>query len=121
MPTALDNGRRSPRKLLRAVVARRQDAHRIDSRCLPVRLAVDLPGGETDPISNALTYDLVLETTGILRSSDLRVRLDRDLVPGETVAYHGRRWLVTDVESARPNAGIDRRAIARELPEIDYD
>ena len=72
-------------------------------------------------MSNALTYDLVLETTGILRSPDLRVRLDRDLVPGETVAYHGRRWLVTDVESARPNAGIDRRAIARELPEIDYD
>jgi len=42
-------------------------------------------------------------------------------VTGETIAYHGRRWLVIVVESARANAGIDRRAIARELPEIDYD
>ena len=29
-------------------------------------------------MSNALTYDLMLETRGILRSSDVRVRLDRE-------------------------------------------
>ena len=72
-------------------------------------------------MGNGLTYDLVLESTGILRSHDLRIGLDRDLVPGETIAYHGRRWLVTVVESAKSNAGIDRRAIARELPDSDYD
>ena len=55
-------------------------------------------------MSNALTYDLMLESTGILRSHDLRIGLDRDLVAGETIAYHGRRWLVTVVESARSNA-----------------
>jgi hypothetical protein len=36
-------------------------------------------------MSNALTYDLMLETRGILRSSDVRVRLDRDLELGETI------------------------------------
>ena len=98
-----------------------EEARRIVSTCSPVRRAVDLDVGETDRMSNALTYDLMLESTGILRSHDLRIGLDRDLVTGETIAYHGRRWLVIVVESARANAGIDRRAIARELPEIDYD
>lgn len=72
-------------------------------------------------MGHALTYDLLLETSGILRSSDIRVRLDRDLEPGETIEFHGRRWLVKDVEAAKPHAEIDRRAIAHELPEIVYD
>ena len=36
-------------------------------------------------MSNALTYDVILDSWGILRSSDLRVRLDRDLELGETI------------------------------------
>ena len=69
-------------------------------------------------MDNPLTYDLLLETAGILRSQDLRLSLDRDLVAGETISFHGRKWLVTDVEPAKPHAEIDRRAIARELPAI---
>jgi hypothetical protein len=70
-------------------------------------------------MSNALTYDLMLETRGILRSPDVRVRLDRDLELGETIDFHGRRWLVTQVNSTKQGADVDRRAIARELPEVN--
>ena len=68
-----------------------------------------------------LTYDLMLETTGILRSADVRLSIDRDLEQGDTVESHGRRWVLTEVHDAGPGADIDRRAIARELPEIAND
>jgi hypothetical protein len=61
-----------------------------------------------------LTYDLILETQGILRSEDRRVTFDRDLELGEVISVHGRRWLVTRV-AASLSLGLDRRAIAREL------
>jgi hypothetical protein len=72
-------------------------------------------------MSDALTYDLMLETTGILRSPDFRIHLDQDLEPGQTIELRGRRWLVTKVEASKGGAGIDRRAIAQELPEMAYD
>jgi hypothetical protein len=72
-------------------------------------------------MSNALTYDLMLETRGILRSPDVRVRLDRDLELGETIDFHGRRWLVTQVTPTKQGADIDRRAIAQEVPQIPND
>ena len=72
-------------------------------------------------MSDALTYDLMLESTGILRSPDFRVRFDQDLEPGQTIELRGRRWLVTKVEAAKGDGDIDRRAIAHELPEIAYD
>lgn len=67
-------------------------------------------------MGNSLSYDLMLETNGILRSRDLRLSLDKDLVAGEMINVYGREWLVTGVESAKPNGTIDRRAIAREVP-----
>ena len=72
-------------------------------------------------MSDPLTYDLMLETAGILRSTDIRLRLDRDLEQGQTVEFHGRRWVLTEVRDAAPNADIDRRAIARELSETADD
>jgi hypothetical protein len=72
-------------------------------------------------MSDPLTYDLMLETTGILRSTDVRLRLDRDLEQGQMVEFHGRRWVLTEVHQAGPGADIDRRAIAREFPETAYD
>jgi hypothetical protein len=72
-------------------------------------------------MSNALMYDLMLETAGILRSSDVRLRVDRDLEPGETIGFHGRRWLVTQVSPTKQGADVDRRAIAQELPQIPND
>jgi hypothetical protein len=65
-------------------------------------------------MQNVLTYDLMLEPAGILRSEDIRTELERDLEPGETIALRGRRWLVTDVMRSRVR-GSDRRAIAREV------
>jgi hypothetical protein len=72
-------------------------------------------------MSDALRYDLILETTGILRSRDFRVRLDEDLEPGQTIELSGQLWLVTKVAAAKGNVDIDRRAIAHELPEVAYD
>jgi hypothetical protein len=65
-------------------------------------------------MANALTYDLMLETAGILRSEEIQTELNRELEAGETITLLGRRWLVTDVAmglGGRP----DRRAIAREI------
>jgi len=62
-----------------------------------------------------LTYDMVLEVEGILRSQDLRVSLSRELALGETIAVHGREWVVTEVGAAKPQEGLDRRLVAREV------
>jgi hypothetical protein len=62
-----------------------------------------------------LTYDMMLEVEGVLRSQDIRVNLYREVEPGETISVRGRDWLVTDVKVARPRHGLDRRLIAREI------
>ena len=63
-----------------------------------------------------LTYDMMLEVEGVFRSQDVRVNLNREVEPGETINVGGRDWLVTDVTVAKPNRGLDRRPIAREVP-----
>jgi hypothetical protein len=62
-----------------------------------------------------LTYDMMLEVEGVLRSEDVRVNLYREVHPGETINVRGRDWLVTVVTVAKPNHGLDRRLIAREV------
>ena len=62
-----------------------------------------------------LRYDMMLEVDGVLRSQDVRVELDREVQPGETISMHERDWLVTEVTAAKPNHGLDRRLIAREV------
>ena len=62
-----------------------------------------------------LRYDMMLEVDGVLRSQDVRVELDREVQPGETINMHDRDWLVTEVTAAKPNHGLDRRLIAREV------
>ena len=37
-----------------------------------------------------LTYDIMLEVEGVLRSEDVRVNLYRELHPGETINVRGR-------------------------------
>ena len=44
-----------------------------------------------------LRYDMMLEVDGVLRSQDVRVELDREVQPGETINMHERDWLVTEV------------------------
>jgi hypothetical protein len=61
-----------------------------------------------------LRYDMMLEVDGVLRSQDVRVDLDREVHPGETINVHDRDWLVTEVTAAKPNY-LDRRLIAREV------
>jgi hypothetical protein len=67
-------------------------------------------------MEKTLTYDLMLEVSGVLRSLDLRVRLNRELSLGDTIRTRGRRWVVTDVHPAL-QSGLDVRAIAREIVE----
>ena len=66
-------------------------------------------------METSLTYDMMLEVEGVLRSQNLRVSLDRELETGQTIHVHGRDWLVTDVVAALPSLAFDRRVVAREI------
>ena len=69
-------------------------------------------------MSAELTYDLMLEVTGVLRSIPVRTKLDSDLRVGETFDLRGRRWLVSSVDRIG-GEDFDRRAVAREVAEAD--
>jgi hypothetical protein len=71
--------------------------------------------GRLRGMEKLLRYDMMLEVDGVLRSQDVRVELDREVEPGETINMHERDWLVTAVTAAKPNHGLDRRLIAREV------
>jgi hypothetical protein len=55
--------------------------------------------------------DVKLEVQGLFRSRMVRMRLDRELRPGETFDLDGRHWIVTRVSPLN----VDRRIVAREL------
>jgi hypothetical protein len=69
-------------------------------------------------MSAELTYDLMLEVTGVLRSIPVRTKLDSDLRVGQTFDLRGRRWLVSSVDRIG-GEDFDRRAVAREVAEAD--
>jgi hypothetical protein len=69
-------------------------------------------------MSAELTYDLMLEVTGVLRSIPVRTKLDSDLRVGETFDLRGRRWVVSSVDQIG-GEDFDRRAVAREVAEAD--
>jgi hypothetical protein len=69
-------------------------------------------------MSAELTYDLMLEVTGVLRSILVRTKLDSDLRVGETFDLRGRRWVVSSVDQIG-GEDFDRRAVAREVAEAD--
>ena len=69
-------------------------------------------------MSAELTYDLMLEVTGVLRSIPFRTKLDSDLRVGETFDLRGRRWLVSSLDQIG-GEDFDRRAVAREVAEAD--
>jgi hypothetical protein len=69
-------------------------------------------------MSAELTYDLMLEVTGVLRSIPVRARLDSDLRVGETFDLRVRRWIVSSVDQIG-GEDFDRRAVAREVAEAD--
>ena len=71
-----------------------------------------------------LRYDMMLEVDGVLRSQDVRVELDREVQPGETINVHDRDWLVTAVTAAKPNHGArssPHRARGRERGSVRED
>jgi hypothetical protein len=67
-------------------------------------------------MSAELTYDLMLEVTGVLRSIPVRAKLDSDLRVGETFDLRGRRWIVSSVDQIGAE-DFDRRVVAREVDE----
>ena len=69
-------------------------------------------------MSAELTYDLMLEVTGVLRSIPVRTKLDSNLWVGETFDLRGRRWIVSSVDQIG-GEDFDRRAVAREVAEAD--
>jgi hypothetical protein len=69
-------------------------------------------------MSAELTYDLMLEVTGVLRSIPVRRKLDSDLRVGETFDLRGRRWIVSSVDQIG-GEDFDRRAVAREVADAD--
>ena len=69
-------------------------------------------------MSADLTYDLMLEVTGVLRSIPVRTKLDSNLRVGETFDLRGRRWIVSSVDQIG-GEDFDRRAVAREVAEAD--
>jgi hypothetical protein len=56
----------------------------------------------------------MLEARGVIRSQSVRLRLDREMTPGETLDIKGRSWVVTRIDPAR-SLRIDRRVVAREV------
>lgn len=69
-------------------------------------------------MSAELTYDLMLEVTGVLRSIPVRTKLDSNLRVGETFDLRGRRWIVSSVDQIG-GQHFDRRAVAREVADAD--
>ena len=65
-------------------------------------------------MSDELTYDLMLEVKGVLRSIPARVRLASELQVGETLNLRDRQWIVSKVERI-DREGLDRRVVAREV------
>jgi hypothetical protein len=69
-------------------------------------------------MSAELTYDLMLEVKGVLRSITLRTKLDSDLKVGETFDFRGRRWVVSKVDEVWRD-DLDRRVVAQQVDDAD--
>jgi hypothetical protein len=65
-------------------------------------------------VPGTLTYDVLLEVPGLLRSRDLRAELPSDIQPGGRLELAGRTWIVADVFNATSTrARVDRHLVAR--------
>jgi hypothetical protein len=69
-------------------------------------------------MSAELTYDLMLEVKGVLRSITVRTKLDSDLEVGETFDFRGRRWVVAKVNKVWRD-DLDRRVVAQQVDDVD--
>lgn len=65
-----------------------------------------------------LTYDLMLEVKGVLRSITVRTTLDSDLKVGETFDFRGRRWVVSKVNEVWRD-DLDRRVVAVQVDDAE--
>jgi hypothetical protein len=83
---------------------------------LSARLRTFSTMGDPAQMSAELTYDLMLEVTGVLRSIPVRAKLDSDLRVGEIFDLRGRRWIVSSVDQIGAE-DFDRRVVAREVDE----
>jgi hypothetical protein len=61
-----------------------------------------------------LSYDMMLEVQGLIRSLAVRTEFDRELHVGDRFNLLGRDWIVATVR-AGDKEGFDRRLIAREV------
>jgi len=65
-----------------------------------------------------LTYDLMLEVKGVLRSITTRTTLDSDLKVGQTFDFGGRHWVVSKVNEVWRD-DLDRRVVAQQVDDTD--
>jgi hypothetical protein len=73
---------------------------------------------ETRTMPDELTYDLLLEVKGVLRSITVRTKLDSDLKVGETFDFRDRRWIVAKVNEVWSD-DLDRRVVAQQVDDAD--
>ena len=73
--------------------------------------------GDSD-VPAELTYDLMLEVKGVLRSITVRTKLDSDLKVGESFDFGGRRWVVSKVNEVWRD-DLDRRVVAEQVDDAD--
>jgi hypothetical protein len=67
-------------------------------------------------MAHDLSYDMMLEVQGLIRSPAVRINVDRELRVGERFNLLGRDWIVSTVR-AGDKEGLDRRLVAREAIE----
>jgi hypothetical protein len=65
-----------------------------------------------------LTYDLMLEVKGVLRSITVRTKLDSDLKVGQSFDFGGRLWVVSKVNEVWRD-DLDRRVVAQQVDDAD--
>ena len=65
-----------------------------------------------------LTYDLMLEVKGVLRSITVRTKLDSDLKVGQSFDFGGRLWVVSTVNEVWRD-DLDRRVVAQQVDDAD--
>jgi hypothetical protein len=73
--------------------------------------------GDSD-VPAELTYDLMLEVKGVLRSITVRTKLASDLKVGESFDFGGRRWVVSKVNEVWRD-DLDRRVVAEQVDDAD--
>jgi hypothetical protein len=76
----------------------------------------DRDEGRSFAMAHDLSYDMMLEVQGLIRSLAVRMNVDRELRVGDTCNLLGRDWIVSTFRVG-DKEGLDRRLVAREAIE----